>query len=584
MKRTTQHLNRIAVILCTLTLMLSVNKSQAALIATDNFEDSARGSAVGINGGTGWSAAWTGVSNSANIVAYSTAYTNVEILTSGGTNALDISYPDASPVAMRAFPEESGDSLYFSCYFNPDATDGGADEDFTQFGFSADGTTPDMGIVHRLNNGDHRFGIRYGSGATYYTIAGTEPYKTYFLVFKASKSVSGAANPYDQLYLYIDPSTTNEPASSDVSKNDTRSAGYGYMGFRTSRMESGDHKYFDNIRIGTTWEDVVTTEISGDEIVEVPVITPAGGLFTNSISVEITCATPDAVIYYTTNSITPSADYGSIYSESIILNNSTRVMAIATKTNMIDSIVSEEIFGLAGADVAGDDVEDYSLGGLDGQGHGYGWLNNFSAITEIQIVEHAMRYQNDSLVERGGNQAIWIPQSSSSTAIHREFYPQNGDSLYLGFLFEVVAESGDLSDFFQIGFNNTIDMPTISILHRDNTFGIRVGTVGPDYYSSVTSQVGQVSLVILKISKTVSGEENNFNKTELFVNPSTTSEPTNATLTVNSTLSSAAYSYLVCRNTLMEAEDVYALDMIRIGQTYESVIAPISLGTVILIR
>lgn len=588
MKTTTQLLKKMTFVGCILTLMLSVPTSQAALIATDDFEDSARGSALGINGGTGWSAAWTGVAGAADIVAYSTAYTNVEILTTGGTNALDISYPGGSPAGMRAFPAETGDTLYFSCYFNPDSSDGSSNEDFSQFGFSADGTTPDMGIVHRLNDGDHRFGIRYGGVATYYTIAGTEAYKTYFLVFKASKSVSGAANPYNQLYLYIDPSTTNEPASSDVSKiviqyTDTRSASYSYMGFRSVGLESDDHAYFDNIRIGTTWEDVVLTEISGDDIVEAPIITPEGSLFTNSTSVNITCATPGAVIHYTTDSTTPSDNHGNIYSGSISLSDSTRVMAIATKTNMIDSGVTEEIFGLAGVDVARDDIEGYSLGGLDGQGYGSGWLNNFSAIAEVQVAEHAMRYQNDALVERGGEQAIWVPNSSSVTLIHREFYPQNEDTLYLGYLFEIAAASEDLEDFFQIGFNDSVDMPAVSILHRNNTFGIRVSGSG-DYYSSVTSQVGQVSLVVMKISKTVPGAAHNFNKTELFVNPSTTSEPTSATLTVNETLSAVAYNYFVCRNTHMESEDVYALDMIRIGQTYESVIAPLSLGTCILIR
>lgn len=55
------------------------------------------------------------------------------------------------------------------------------------------------------------------------------------------------------------------------------------------------------------------SEVISDQYVQTPAIIPAGGTFASNQVVEITCATPDALIYYTTDGSTPSDTSGTLY-------------------------------------------------------------------------------------------------------------------------------------------------------------------------------------------------------------------------------------------------------------------------------
>jgi len=87
----------------------------------------------------------------------------------------------------------------------------------------------------------------------------------------------------------------------------------------------------------------VTFESSSDspvETVATPTFSPTGGTFTGTQSVEITCETTGADIYYTTDGSTPSASNGTLYENAITISASTTIKAIAIKNGESSEIAS----------------------------------------------------------------------------------------------------------------------------------------------------------------------------------------------------------------------------------------------------
>ena len=74
-----------------------------------------------------------------------------------------------------------------------------------------------------------------------------------------------------------------------------------------------------------------------------PVISPNGGTFTGSQTVTITCAAPDAAIYYTTDGSTPTAD-STKYSGSFTLTASATVKAFAVSADAAASDIVTAVF------------------------------------------------------------------------------------------------------------------------------------------------------------------------------------------------------------------------------------------------
>ena len=87
-----------------------------------------------------------------------------------------------------------------------------------------------------------------------------------------------------------------------------------------------------------------STQTAPKLTVAAPVFKPDGATsFRGTQTVEISCATPGASIYYTTDGTTPTST-GTIYSGAISLTSTTTIKAIVVKADMNDSAVAEATF------------------------------------------------------------------------------------------------------------------------------------------------------------------------------------------------------------------------------------------------
>ena len=84
------------------------------------------------------------------------------------------------------------------------------------------------------------------------------------------------------------------------------------------------------------------------ETVATPTISPASGEYTTAQNVTISCATPDATIYFTTDGEDPTAS-SSQYVDAISVSQTTTVKAFAVKNGMTDSDIASAIYTITSA-------------------------------------------------------------------------------------------------------------------------------------------------------------------------------------------------------------------------------------------
>jgi outer membrane protein assembly factor BamB len=89
--------------------------------------------------------------------------------------------------------------------------------------------------------------------------------------------------------------------------------------------------YFDS--------DIISAKFTHRPTVATPEIAPLTPLFKDSCTIELSCRTPQAVIYYTTDGRSPSPDYGIRYTGPFVITTSRSIHAIACHDEMFDSEV-----------------------------------------------------------------------------------------------------------------------------------------------------------------------------------------------------------------------------------------------------
>ena len=106
-----------------------------------------------------------------------------------------------------------------------------------------------------------------------------------------------------------------------------------------------------------------------------PIIAPDGGIFSNSISVTLSSATPGAQIYYTLDGTTPTIN-SALYSGPLTLTDTTALKAIAVASGLG---ISDEAFGFFGAVASAASVAGFG-------GNGSGWTLNGGAVVANNVL------------------------------------------------------------------------------------------------------------------------------------------------------------------------------------------------------
>jgi hypothetical protein len=153
---------------------------------------------------------------------------------------------------------------------------------------------------------------------------------------------------------------------------------------------------------------------------------------------------------------------------------------------------------------------------------------------------------------------------------------QTGD-LYFSFLFRPENTSGDTKDFFQVGFSPISENPRVSVGHGETSgrmdFFARVGTSsGNTAFVGGTPPLSQTYLFVAKVSKV--GSSGNYDRVDLWVNPTSLSETPSTVHYYNSGINSgtATLVNLVLRAAFPESSDIYYVDEFVVGDTYRSVV------------
>ncbi len=115
-----------------------------------------------------------------------------------------------------------------------------------------------------------------------------------------------------------------------------------FDGAFTSNGASGHFYELDGVTLKGTWS--VTDVHAPQQKVATPVINPAGGVFSSTVSAEITCATEGAVVKYTIDGASPSSTTGYTYSSPITVSSTGVIKAMAYKADMTDSEIASASF------------------------------------------------------------------------------------------------------------------------------------------------------------------------------------------------------------------------------------------------
>ena len=95
--------------------------------------------------------------------------------------------------------------------------------------------------------------------------------------------------------------------------------------------------------------------------VATPTFSPAGGSYTSTQNVSISCATAGASIYYTTDNSTPTTS-STLYNGAISVSSTTTIKAIAVKSNWSNSEMASATYTISGGDTP---TLQYTLNGVN---------------------------------------------------------------------------------------------------------------------------------------------------------------------------------------------------------------------------
>lgn len=242
-------------------LAFAPTRLAAELLSYEAFDYTSGANLIGQAGGSGWSAAWTG-SGGASVVISSTAATySLGTAIYGGGNSLKVSGGSTTAAATRQIASTAfsagGDDLYVSFVFRVTGGSGAlvanrfASWSSLDDAFSA---TVDNTAVLNLSG---KAGARVNNQTQ--LIDPLLNYNTSYLLVVRFGGWDGAAYRSTQTWLnpgFYDATATSTAVTATITQTAGGSTGFRGLNLRTNGL-STDVYYFDDIRVGTAWHDVV---------------------------------------------------------------------------------------------------------------------------------------------------------------------------------------------------------------------------------------------------------------------------------------------------------------------------------------
>lgn len=256
---------------------------RAGVIATETFESYSAGSnnLQGNNGGTGWAANWLAPATTsvlADVVNTTNAplsFSPVGGVVIGGATRAGQGWSSVNgttgnnPVAARQLSTPLASTFYiryllqYSNTNSPAQNNFGGNNTFSLHlaGTATDTATLNFGIRNPGSGQAATVMLRNGTGAPVAGASAAKPVvagQTHLLVAKLT--YSGGA--FNQIDLWYDPAYGDSNSTPTVTLTSASLASISYIFFRSAANDSDDRYLFDNLLLGTTWDDVVPPQVA----------------------------------------------------------------------------------------------------------------------------------------------------------------------------------------------------------------------------------------------------------------------------------------------------------------------------------
>jgi len=225
---------------------------------------------------------------------------------------------------------------------------------------------------------------------------------------------------------------------------------------------------------------------------------------------------------------------------------------------------------------AGTQVESSSGVGLSG---GTGWTDAWNIVdtyrANVTVVNQSLSYSSGSVQVNGGTQAMRVTGINNTTGnwvLAGRGVPSTTGTYYLSMLFYAPTVAVD-SDFIQMGFDTAWANPRTSVGQTNNgsvpAWFARTGTSG-SVFATDTVTPADTYFLVAKVSR-VSGSTN-YNRVDLYVNPTSLTEPGTPTVSRTGDSGIASLAYFAIRQAYVETGDTYYLDEIKIVDSWSGAI------------
>lgn len=242
------------------------------------------------------------------------------------------------------------------------------------------------------------------------------------------------------------------------------------------------------------------------------------------------------------------------------------------------------------APIAFDSFEEYSAGQLEsndgiGADGGFNFTGPYDVANglraSVNVVSLSLTYTNGDITIYGGTKALAVTNTANSNELFSRPITAQSDTVYFSFLYRTTNPTTS-EDFIQFGFSDAATgEPKVSIGTANNISGnaapsrffARAGQGVANGVQTEATMALQPDETYLLVGKFYKEGSSNYNRVDLWVNPSSLTESTpTLSAAFSSGTSTATLSNLILRTARLDSGDTYYFDHLTIGTTYGDVV------------